>query len=919
MPQTKTPPLTRRSVGLAGGILLGLSLALAVLGSASASAPAAPAVGLIFRVNNALDDGLVGYWKFDQVSGTATINSAPLAFLTTLSNGASITTDVAPVVRIPDFGALHLDGVNHLAQVADDPALDVAPGSFSVAAWVRRATVNNYDAIYDSGTETNKWWVFIADGSAGKVNRFGFGVRGLSEVYSTRSITDTNWHHLAVVKNGNGAANLAFYVDGVASGVVTVTNVLTPTGSKRIGALLDGSLLAFFGGDIDELRLYQRALSATEVLRLAVGRGCVTDGASWPTALTDLQCGIDLAGGGDEIWVAKSPILYRPGTSSIASFRLVNPVGLFGGFAGTETARGQRPPIDFSQSLSTTLSGDLFADDSGLANRSDNSFNVVAAQIAAPAAALDGFVIRAGNSNNPAVNSSLRNGGGLNITATSPALSNLLFITNNADNRGGGLFSTNGLTMTNVNFVNNTADFGGGAEVEQDAFVDGGRFEDNRATTFSGGGLNVNGTLVLTGTTFVNNHAAFSGGGAAALTATVTNARFERNQTNTFSGGGLSVNSTLALVDSVFLSNTSGSSGNGGGAQAHTALVSGGLFQNNRSNNGSALLGGGGGLIADAAILTGTQLISNSAKLDGGGLSVGAFSPGSALLSGVVFLSNTARNGGGLALVGALTSTNSVFDRNAVSVSVGLGGAAMVSGTLVMDGGHLEGNLAASGGALSQFGTTAISNSVFLANRSIIGNGGAIAISNGGTRLTNILFVGNQAGGQGGAIQVDSSGLSLSQITAVSNTANVSGSVLFANSSGTQFANSIVWHNGSVAVAGQGSGISFVFNLGDAGLAGTGNVAANPIFVRNPNPGDGDWTTLANNDYGDLHLRLNSPGIDAANNTLVPSGLTRDLAGRPRFVDIPSVPDTGVGSAPIVDMGAYEAELLRLFLPVVEK
>src|SRR5206468_3820245 len=38
------------------------------------------------------------------------------------------------------------------------------------------------------------------------------------------------------------------------------------------------------------------------------------------------------------------------------------------------------------------------------------------------------------------------------------------------------------------------------------------------------------------------------------------------------------------------------------------------------------------------------------------------------------------------------------------------------------------------------------------------------------------------------------------------------------------------------------------------------------------------------------------------------SGITTDLAGSPRFVDIPTAPDLGVGTAPLVDMGAYEAQ-----------
>ena len=76
------------------------------------------------------------------------------------------------------------------------------------------------------------------------------------------------------------------------------------------------------------------------------------------------------------------------------------------------------------------------------------------------------------------------------------------------------------------------------------------------------------------------------------------------------------------------------------------------------------------------------------------------------------------------------------------------------------------------------------------------------------------------------------------------------------------------------------------------GFGGAGNIDANPVFV---NPGAHDW-----------RLGAGSPAVDAGNNSAVPGGVTTDLAGRPRFFDDPTVPDTGAGTPPIVDMGAYE-------------
>ena len=51
-------------------------------------------------------------------------------------------------------------------------------------------------------------------------------------------------------------------------------------------------------------------------------------------------------------------------------------------------------------------------------------------------------------------------------------------------------------------------------------------------------------------------------------------------------------------------------------------------------------------------------------------------------------------------------------------------------------------------------------------------------------------------------------------------------------------------------------------------------------------------------------------GIDAAVNGAVPAGVAVDLAGSPRFVDDPVTPDTGLGIPPMVDMGAFEFQLI---------
>ena len=96
------------------------------------------------------------------------------------------------------------------------------------------------------------------------------------------------------------------------------------------------------------------------------------DGSSWENAFTDIQDALDLAQSGDMLFVAQGT--YRPSVevggsgSRFQSFQMINGVGIYGGFSGTETALDQRD----IQANETILSGDIGAAD----DPSDNCYHV---------------------------------------------------------------------------------------------------------------------------------------------------------------------------------------------------------------------------------------------------------------------------------------------------------------------------------------------------------------------------------------------------------------------------------------------------------------------------------------------------------------------------------------------------------------
>ncbi|MCW5550792.1 MAG: immunoglobulin domain-containing protein [Verrucomicrobiae bacterium] len=134
--------------------------------------------------------------------------------------------------------------------------------TFTIEAWVRRASTAHVSS--SPGVDG----LIFAYGGGG----YGFGldrVSGrpflsrlrVSSVTANTSITDTNFHHLAVTKSG---ATVLFYVDGVAHTVAPYSPTFTFTSPAAIGAAGD-NFDASFNGSVDDLAIYNRALSASEI------------------------------------------------------------------------------------------------------------------------------------------------------------------------------------------------------------------------------------------------------------------------------------------------------------------------------------------------------------------------------------------------------------------------------------------------------------------------------------------------------------------------------------------------------------------------------------------------------------------------------------------------------------------------------
>jgi hypothetical protein len=255
-----------------------------------------------------------------------------------------------------------------------------------------------------------------------------------------------------------------------------------------------------------------------------------------------------------------------------------------------------------------------------------------------------------------------------------------------------------------------------------------------------------------------------------------------------------------------------------------------------------------------------------------------------------------------------------------------------VTETAVLDGfaitaGKADGNYphGDGGGMYNDGGSPTLTNVTFSGNSA--GYGGGMYNYSSNPALTNITFSGNSATEDGGGMHNSFSNPMLTNVTFSSNSAvSDGGGVYNSYNSSPTLINCILWGNEDNGGTDQSAQIyltatnpvTVAYSLVQGGVyTGTGNISVDPEFVRDPDPGDGDWSTLADNDYGDLSLLPSSPAIDKGDNSALPADVT-DLDGdgntsEPIPIDLARKPRI-IGN--VVDMGAYEWSL-QVFLPLV--
>src|SRR3989339_824367 len=194
----------------------------------------------------------IGEWRFEEGTGTTAADTSG-------GNNNGILVNSPTWLNGKVGKALQFDGLNTYVTISDSNVLDLTTG-ISIEAWVKT------DVITTDGGPTRRVldkgvYVLAASDQAYFKVVIGGANKGVGKAWTSADVN--SWHHLIGTYDG---ATVKLYQDGTLAGQTSATGNIDVNGNPLIIGRQGTSPAGRFDGVIDEVKIYNRALSASEVL-----------------------------------------------------------------------------------------------------------------------------------------------------------------------------------------------------------------------------------------------------------------------------------------------------------------------------------------------------------------------------------------------------------------------------------------------------------------------------------------------------------------------------------------------------------------------------------------------------------------------------------------------------------------------------
>jgi glucose/arabinose dehydrogenase len=241
-----------------------------------------------------LATGPMAHWPMNEGTGTSTADTTGNGFDGTLVNGPLWAAD----------RGLSFDGVDDYVDVG---MLDVAGNEVTLTAWFRADNLSNCSArdcriiAKASGDAENDHYMMVStikSGTTATRLRFRLKAGGVTTtlIAGSGDLQNNQWVHVAAVYDGT---SMTLYKDGVNVGSTPKSGTITTNSSVPmwIGGSPSGATVRPWDGQIDDVTIYSRALSAAEIAAMVSNdtappvisnvQASVTDGTATITWDTD--------------------------------------------------------------------------------------------------------------------------------------------------------------------------------------------------------------------------------------------------------------------------------------------------------------------------------------------------------------------------------------------------------------------------------------------------------------------------------------------------------------------------------------------------------------------------------------------------------------------------------------------------------
>ncbi len=232
-----------------------------------------------WTTNAAVNTGLVGYWPLDIRDNSWIGTASTSEDRSSVGNKLLIlSTTKTAEVKAKRSGGLQTNGISNTLRVAHNANYSFGTGDFTISYWINRAQLtSSFDNIWGvtkwvSGSDANNEW-YTGFGTTTNTNQPVFGIRSsLGNQYvvwgPTNTVTNT-WYHYTAVREGQ---YMSIYMDGVQvvslSMMPAGTSVNAPATPNNVHFGYSTGSSLFTAAVFDDVRIYNRALSASEIREL---------------------------------------------------------------------------------------------------------------------------------------------------------------------------------------------------------------------------------------------------------------------------------------------------------------------------------------------------------------------------------------------------------------------------------------------------------------------------------------------------------------------------------------------------------------------------------------------------------------------------------------------------------------------------